>query len=60
MRRRLSDDADPLLPVGLAIVGAGAALTTVLGPVMYFVIIGGLVVLALGTQRTRTRTRQDH
>lgn len=57
-RRRVSDgrsvdDVDPLFTSGIVLTGAGAALVTTLGGVMYGVMIVGLVFMAIGANRTR-------
>jgi hypothetical protein len=46
-------DVDPLFSMGIAITGAGVALATTLGSVMYAVMAAGLIVMATGTYRTR-------
>jgi hypothetical protein len=48
-------DVDPLFTMGIAITGAGVALATTLGSVMYAVMAAGLIVMATGTYRTRHR-----
>lgn len=50
---RTVNDVDPLFTTGIAITGAGAALATTLGGVMYGVMIVGLVFMAIGANRTR-------
>jgi hypothetical protein len=57
-RRRARNDVDatnvdPLFTIGIAITGAGVALATTVGPVMYAVMAAGLIVMALGAYRTR-------
>ena len=47
------DDVDPLFASGIVLAGAGAALATTLGPLMYVVMTIGLV--AVGANRTRHR-----
>ncbi len=60
-RRRARDDVDaenvdPLFTMGIAMTGAGVALATTVGSVMYAVMTAGLIVMALGTYRTRHRS----
>lgn len=52
---RAADDVevDPLFTVGIALTGAGAVLATTIGGVMYAVMIVGLIVTAIGANRTR-------
>ncbi len=47
------DDVDPLFAVGIAITGAGAVLGTTLGPVMFAMMAVGLVIMVVGSSRTR-------
>ena len=49
------DDVDPLFASGIVLAGAGAALATTLGPLMYVVMTIGLAVMAVGANRTRHR-----
>ena len=51
--RRTVDDVDPLFAAGIALTGTGAALATTLGGFMYGVMIVGLIVMAVGANRTR-------
>jgi hypothetical protein len=58
--RRASDDqprydVDPLFSTGIVFVGAGVALAVTLGPVMYAVMAAGLILMAIGANRTRHR-----
>ena len=50
---RNAANVDPLFTIGIAITGAGVALATTLGSVMYAVMAAGLIVMATGTYRTR-------
>ena len=47
------DDVDPLFTTGIVLAGAGVALATTLGPFMYGVMAIGLIVMAIGANRTR-------
>ena len=53
LETRTRDDVDPLFTAGIAITGAGVALATTVGTVMYVVMIVGLIVMAIGANRTR-------
>ncbi len=44
---------DPLFTTGIALTGAGVALATTIGGVMYVVMIVGLILMAIGANRTR-------
>lgn len=46
-------DVDPLFTTGIAIAGAGVALATTLGAVMYAVVAVGLIVMGTGAYRSR-------
>ena len=46
-------DVDPLFTTGIAVTGAGAALALSLGGVMYGVMLVGLIVMAIGANRSR-------
>jgi len=50
---RTVDDVDPLFATGIVFTGAGVALATTLGGFMYGVMIVGLVLMAIGANRTR-------
>lgn len=50
---RTVDDVDPLFTTGIALTGAGAALATTLGGLMYGVMVVGLMLMAVGANRTR-------
>lgn len=61
-RRPTGDGADPaavdpLFTVGVALTGAGVALATTVGAVMYAVMTVGLIVMAVGAQKTRHHGR---
>jgi hypothetical protein len=47
------DDVDPLFTTGIVLTGAGVALATTLGPLMYGMMTIGLIVMAVGANRTR-------
>jgi hypothetical protein len=47
------EEVDPLFASGIAFTGAGVALATTLGPFMYGMMILGLVMMAVGANRTR-------
>ena len=50
---RTVDDVDRLFATGIVLTGAGVALATTLGGFMYGVMIVGLVLMAIGANRTR-------
>jgi hypothetical protein len=50
---RTIDDVDPLFTTGIALTGAGVALATTVGGFMYGVMIVGLILMAVGANRTR-------
>jgi len=56
-RRRTSArrtvEVDPMFSGGIALTGAGVALATTVGNVMYGVMTVGLVIMAVGAHRTR-------
>lgn len=50
---RTVEHVGPFFATGIVLTGAGAALATTLGGIMYGVMIVGLVVMAIGANRTR-------
>ncbi len=50
---RTVDDVDTLFTTGIVLTGAGVALAATLGGIMYGVMIVGLIVMAIGANRTR-------
>lgn len=50
---RAPDDVDPLFSAGIVLVGVGVVFGAAVGPGMYAVMAAGLVVMAIGANRTR-------
>lgn len=50
---RSLDDVDPLFPTGIAIAGAGVALSVTIGAFMFALLAVGLIVMAVGATRSR-------
>ena len=49
---RSLDDVDPLVPTGIAIAGAGVALSVTLGAFMFVLLAVGLIVMVVGATRS--------
>lgn len=47
------DDVDPVFTAGIALTGAGVALSATIGNVMFVVMTVGLIVMAVGAHRTQ-------
>ena len=50
---RVADDVDPLFTTGIAITGAGVVLGVTIGAFMYVMMVVGLILMAIGANRTR-------
>lgn len=53
-------EVDPLFTTGIVFAGAGVALATTIGPVMYVMMVAGLVVMAVGARRSQQHRRDHH
>lgn len=52
-------EVDPLFTTGIVFAGAGVALATTIGPVMYAMLVVGLVMMAVGARRSQQHERHD-